>query len=204
MPPLKDLTGQRFGRLVVLYRGENSGKHPYWVCRCDCGNEKSVASTKLVSGNTKSCGCYAVDRAKTLNKTHGMTHTRLFRIWLGMKERCYRTTAINFPNYGGRGITICDDWLHDFQVFHDWAMANGYTDDCSIDRIDGAGNYEPANCRWATRKEQNRNRRNSAYLTYGGETHTITEWAEITGIKYNTILHRIKSGWTTEQILKTR
>lgn len=162
-----DLTGQRFGRLTAIERCgmDSSGKNSVWLCLCDCGGTTKATTTHLRNGHTQSCGCLAMERAieggkKTRFQTkHGASHTRAYRIWSGMKSRCYNPNAPKYHLWGGRGVTICDEWLASFQSFHDWAMANGYADNLTIDRIDCDGNYEPNNCRWVTIAEQNRNRR---------------------------------------------
>ena len=156
---LIDLTGQQFGRLVVIQRAKAINKRTKWLCRCECGNEVVVESYNLKTGHTQSCGCLQREATSSANKTHHCTHTRLYRIWNNMKNRCYRKSYHAFHHYGGRGIKVCDEWRDDFQAFYDWAMANGYRDDLSIDRIDSNGNYEPSNCRWATMAEQNKNKR---------------------------------------------
>ena len=159
MPPLRDLQGQRFGRLTVVYRLPTVNKRTMWLCECDCGNEVSVDAQNLHTGHTQRCGCLHREMLSEASTTHGKKDTRLYRIWNHMKTRCYRKSYHAFRHYGGRGIRVCDEWLHDFQAFYDWAMSHGYTDDLSIDRIDTNGNYSPDNCRWVTMAEQNKNKR---------------------------------------------
>lgn len=159
-----DLTGQRFGRLVVLEHIKRNDEYPNggWLCRCDCGTQKVIPSNPLTSGRVKSCGCYNKTRlvGSHVNQTHGMSRTRLYTTWRNMRVRCYDPKDKRYPLYGGRGIVVCDEWRSSFIAFHDWAMANGYREDLTIDRIDTDGNYEPNNCRFITRAENNKNRRN--------------------------------------------
>lgn len=163
MSALKDLTGQRFGRLVVLERAENSKRgNARWKCLCDCGNETIAWAESLICGNTKSCSCYKNEIAKKRRTVHGKSGCRLFGVWRGMKDRCLNPKHNRYYRYGGRGITICDEWLHDFQAFYNWAMANGYNENaprgqCTIDRIDNDKGYSPDNCRWADAKTQRQN-----------------------------------------------
>lgn len=176
-----DLTGQRFGQLTVIEKVKGG-----WRCRCDCGNQKVIPGCHITNGRVKSCGC--------LRMKHGMSENRLYQIWHGMKDRCLRKDGEHYPKYGGRGIYVCDEWLNSFENFRDWSFANGYQDNLSIDRKDNDGPYSPENCRWATKKEQQRNRSTTIFVTYNGETRTLTDWAEITGIKYSTLKHRMSRG----------
>lgn len=180
-----DLTGRKFGRLTVReYYGKDKYSHNLWLCYCECGKASIVESAALTSGKSRSCGCWQIESTIKRSSTHGKTHNRIYRIYAHMKSRCYVPTNKNYVDYGGRGISVCDEWLNDFQKFYDWAIANGYKDNLTIDRIDVNRNYEPDNCRWATYKEQSNNRRVTLKHTYKDVTHTLPEWVEITGVNY--------------------
>lgn len=159
-----ELTGMKFGRWTVIGRAENNKKgNTMWHCRCECGKQAIIVGYSLTRGRSKSCGCYHSERVSQANKdlktTHGEKKTRLYRIWKGMKQRCFNPNDKDYEKYGGRGITICDEWKEDFCKFKSWALASGYAQELSIDRIENNGNYEPSNCRWATQSQQNSNRR---------------------------------------------
>lgn len=191
-----DLTGDKFGILTVVeICGKNRHNQYYWKCKCDCGNDVVVLGHNLRNGTTKSCGCVM----KSKHRTFGRSRTMLYRCWNSMRQRCFCEKTNGYLRYGGRGITVCDEWKNDFQAFYDWAIANGYKDGLSIDRIDVNGNYEPSNCRWITFAEQSNNRRTNHYITYNGETKTISEWAQILGMNYNTLRARIRCGWDIER-----
>lgn len=202
MSALKDLTGKKIGRLTVIKKVGKRGKHVLWLCRCDCGNETVVYSTNLLREHTISCGCFQRERVAAVNsirmRTHGMSKTRLHKIWSGMIERCYLKSTGSYLNYGGRGITVCKEW-GEFLPFYVWSMANGYSDNLTLDRIDVNGNYEPDNCRWATSKQQGNNRRNNIRITCDGITHTESEWCEVIGTKHSGVVkRRIDSGWSVK------
>lgn len=202
MSGLKELTGQRFGRLVVVARAENDKYgEARWLCRCDCGRKVIVRGASLRCGDTKSCGCLKREKAKLSATTHGKFQTRLYKTWKNMKSRCYNPNTIRFSDYGCRGITVCEEWRHDFQAFYDWAMSHGYRNDLSIDRIDNDGPYSPENCRWTDNETQCNNRRSNHSVTFQGETHTIREWEKMLGFKCGTIWTRIKAGWPVELAL---
>lgn len=207
-PNYVDLTGKRFGRLVVLERSVINGNRKIcksgamWRCLCDCGNIKDIPSGELTSGRTKSCGCLKHD----MMSTHEKSNTKIYKIYKGIISRCYCKTATGYKNYGGRGITVCDEWLgeHGFENFYEWSMNNGYYDGLSIDRINVNGNYEPSNCRWITMKQQLRNTRRCIQITYNGETHNLSEWAEILNMDYSLLNSRIsKQKWSVEKAFTT-
>lgn len=191
-----DLTGIRFGKLVAISpNGQNKAKQYLWNCLCDCGNTSVVVGSNLIRGNTKACGCVRLTEIGDRTRKHGMGKSRIFKIWAGMRKRCLNPQCLSYKLYGGRGIKICQRW-NSFDLFYK-DMYIGYSDNLSLDRIDPNGDYEPNNCRWATTKEQNNNRRNNRVIEYNGEVKTLSQWSELSGVKQNTISNRIKSGWDT-------
>ena len=195
--------GRKYNLLTpIKFFGTDERNNKLYWCKCDCGNEKIVKTTDLVRGVVKSCGCLAKQALIERCVTHGKTKHPLYSKWHTMKSRCNNSNNASYERYGGRGIKVCDEWENSFQAFYEWSMANGYKKGLSIDRIDNDGNYEPANCRWVTQEEQCNNRRTSHKLTYEGETHTITEWSKITGIKRKIISQRVNNlGWSIERAL---
>lgn len=200
-----DLTGKTFGYLTVLNRAENNSRgDSRWLCRCKCGNEKIILGKSLRSGATVSCGCYHKEVVAKQMTTHGESKTRLFTIWQNMKRRCYNPNNKFYAYYGGRGISVCDEWLNDFVSFRDWAVSTGYDETLTIDRIDSDGNYEPSNCRWISRKAQVNNRRSNRFYEINGKRKTIAEWCEIYNVPHERTRRRVvNDGWDILDALTT-
>lgn len=179
-----------------------SGKSVRMVlCRCVCDKTVSVQAQHLRTGNTTSCGCKTSELRKNQKTKHGLSDSRLFNIWVGMKQRCYNEKSANYKNYGGRGIKVCNDWFNNFESFYDWSMANGYADDLTIDRIDVNGNYEPSNCRWADKETQENNKTSNVIIAYNGQTMNISQWAKKLNIPVGVLLNRRHLGWDDERIV---
>lgn len=176
-----DLTGKKFGYLTALrVVGETKWRNKIWECRCECGKLKNIPSSKLIQGRATNCGCKTTEIKRKTASKHGITANgkpRTFTIWEGMKARCLNPKDINYHNYGARGISICNEWLT-YENFHKWAIANGYKENLQIDRIDNDGDYEPSNCRWVTRQQNARNKRNSRNITVIGITLPISVWCK--------------------------
>lgn len=172
-----DLTGQRYNRLLVIERAANyvspTGKQQgRWCCLCDCGRTVFCTTGNLRKGDCQSCGCLGKEHRTSSITTHGQKHSRLYGVWCNMKNRCYNPKVRSYKDYGGRGITVCSGWQHDFKAFYDWAMQAGYDPDaaygaCTLDRINVNGNYEPQNCRWVDMKTQANNKRKMKGESYG-------------------------------------
>lgn len=207
-----DLTGQRFGKLLVISEAnirvrQNGAKETTWLCKCDCGNETIVRASALNTGNTKSCGCLQKEKAAehimAINKKHGECYTRLYNIWTQMRGRCFSPTSTEYKQYGGRGISVCVEWKS-YENFKNWAYANGYSPELTIDRIDVNGNYCPENCRWATCLMQQNNRTNNHYLkTPDGELLSMAECSRKYNIPYYALRSRIHRGWSDTKALTT-
>ena len=190
-----DLTGRRFGRLSVIGVDDRGTRKTYFWCKCDCGTVKSIRGDGLLSGSIVSCGCKKREQDRInleANHKHKMSHTRPYEIWQGIKGRCYNKNDVRYSRYGGRGITVCEEWREDFSSFYKWALANGYRDDLTIDRIDNDKGYSPDNCRWADQETQSRNRASNVFIRIGNATKTLTEWCEIFELEYKTVYARYR------------
>lgn len=202
---IRDITGERYGKLtVVRYEGRAKNGHSLWLCKCDCGRETIVSRSNLQGGHQVSCGCKRRKQASEMNLTHGSSHTRLYSIWSNMITRATNPKGTAYHRYGGRGVIMCPEWRNSFQAFKDWALANGYADGLTIDRIDNDGIYEPSNCRWVTWSEQFNHRSNSRLVTYQGETLTIAQWAEKLNLSKTMLYQRFEAGWPSERALTER
>lgn len=203
---LDDLTGRRFGRLVVIDRAENDSRgRTRWNCVCDCGKITTPMAAHLKRGTTQSCGCLAREKSIKRNTTHGKTHSCLYSVWANMKDRCNNENNHAYKDYGGRGIKVCAEW-QDFQKFLEWSLASGYEEEaargkCTIERIENDRGYEPSNCRWATMAEQGNNKRSNRKLTYNGETKTLSQWAKDLNINSSTLCNRLARGWELRDAL---
>lgn len=185
-----DFIGQRFERLTVIERDySKKSKNSYYICKCDCGNITSASRSNLRNGSVKSCGCYNKDRTTK----YGWSKTRIGGIYRCMVRRCENPNDASYPDYGGRGIKVCKEWLEDPNSFRNWALENGYADNLTIDRIDVNGNYEPNNCRWADRITQSNNTRYNNHVIYEGVLYTVSELARVLGVSRNTIYRYFKT-----------
>lgn len=184
----------QFDYWTVLKRDEphKGARNSYWICKCKCGTIKSLTRTSLLRGESKSCGCRHSDKLKGINKTHGMSNTRLYHEWLSMRYRCNRKTGKDSKTYYNNGISVCDEWASDFTNFMEWALSNGYNDSLTIDRIDNSKGYSPQNCRWVTNDEQQQNKTNTIYVDYNGEKRCLRTLCTEIGFSYKTAYQRYR------------
>ena len=178
----EDLTGQRFGRLTVIERAP-SKNITRWKCHCDCGNDIVTTANNLKRGHTTSCGCFREENRPNLKYKHGLKKSRIYEVWSKIKDRCCNEKNKSYPRYGGRGITMCDEWKNDPEAFAKWAYENGYRDDaeygeCTVDRIDNNKGYSPENCRIVDLKVQSNNRRSNLWIEHNGERKTLAQWRD--------------------------
>jgi hypothetical protein len=204
---LKDISGQRFGKLAVIGREYRPGeRQAHWRVRCDCGGEAVVRGGRLRNGRQRSCGCDGRERVSAASRTHGRTSDSIFTIWSGMRQRTRNPNSGGYENYGGRGVTMCDRWFDSFEAFLS-DMGERPSELHSIERIKNDRGYAPGNCRWATGKEQCRNRRNNHIVIYRGKSMTLMDACEKggAGISWHTARNRIeRQGWSVEQAVESR
>lgn len=194
-----DLKGLTFGRLTVIERAANSKQSKArWMCLCECGKMKVVDSYYLMTGHTRSCGCLRND---TKNIKHGKSSESIYHVWQTMKRRCFCPTNKKYKNYGARGIGMCDEWRKSFETFYEWAQNNGYEAGLTIERVDVNEGYFPGNCTWIRLEAQATNKTNNKMITYNGVTLCLQQWQRKTGIRRETISHRLKMGWSVERAL---
>jgi hypothetical protein len=199
----KNEVGNVYGRLTVIKEIGRRRGAVLFICHCECGNDCEVTGCDLRSGRVHSCGCYKSEFVTEGNITHGLRDHRLYSIYHNMITRCYNPNATHYKDYGGRGIKICNEWLNDFMKFYNWSINNGYSDELTIDRINVNGDYYPNNCRWATVKEQNVNKRNNKYININGEIKLIKDWCDIFYINIETVRNRVKRGWDVINAITT-
>ena len=205
MGAFTNLTGRRFGRLVVTAtfekRKPRNQSKVFWLCNCECGKEAWVFSHQLTAGITKSCGCFRRESATKRGTRHGRHGTPEYRAWMNMNRRCNNRNTSDYKNYGGRGIAVCARWQSFERFLKDMGTmpGKGYT----VDRRDNDGNYEPGNCQWATKKEQNRNSRHNHLVTHGGKTLPVSVWAELMGMPRKTLSARLHRGWSVAEAIDT-
>lgn len=204
----KNMVGLVFGRLTVVEEaGISKGRKTIWACRCECGEVTRVVGDSLRGGKTRSCGCLQSERSSASNSKHGMSESSEYAIWKGIIQRCTNPSTKAYPNYGGRGITICDRWLYgeaNLSAFECFLSDIGRrpSEKHSVDRINNDGNYDPGNCRWASRKSQARNQRTNRIVEFNGHQVSLAEACERAGVPYKTVWHRLKSGWAIEAALE--
>lgn len=196
---MRDLSGQKFGRLTVIELAvKAANKRPHWKCLCECGNETVASSNNIVRGVTRSCGCFKIERQREGNIKHGQYGTGAHTSWMSMRQRCLNPNNPAFKSYGGRGISICERW----ELFENFYSDMGQRPPgLEIDRIEVNGNYEPGNCRWATVLEQGRNQRKTRFVTINGVTKCMSEWISEFGINRTTLESRLRLGWPVEKAL---
>lgn len=197
-----DLTGQKYGKLTVIELAiDEAGKKKKWLCRCECGNEAIVSSSNLRSGHTKSCIQCGYKTMRIQQVKHGCSNKPIYYVWNTMLSRCERPNAKSFPDYGGRGIKVCDEW-HDAATFISWALKNGYAPGMEIDRIDVDGDYCPKNCRFIPRLENANNKTNNTLIEYSGEKKTLAEWSRYFDVNYKNLSRNLKKGYSLEEAVK--
>ena len=195
-----EMQNSEFGRWTAIKRDETR-KTAHWICQCKCGTIRSVEQAALKHGRSKSCGCLQKEDLASRRTTHKRKPKRLYKTWSDMIQRTTNPNNSSYSRYGGREISVCEEWRQSFESFRDWALSSGYSDELTIDRIDNNKSYTPDNCRWTTRLRQSINRRNTIFVTLNGETYHLQEWSRRTGIPPETLRRRYLRGISAEKIL---
>lgn len=194
--------GEKFGRLTITgVAGRDKHQHRVYECLCDCGNTHHVTCSDLRK-RTQSCGCLKSEKNRELKTVHGGSGSRLYQAWCNMKSRCTNPHTDSYIHYGLRGITVCQEWVYDFEAFRDWALSHGYDASLTLERIDVDSGYEPTNCTWIPSSEQPRNRTNTIYITMGRQVMPLSKLAEDHGIPYTTVYYRFKHSWPAAEIIR--
>lgn len=202
MPKMIDLTGQRYGNLIVIRISENEPcKKKKWLCKCDCGANVIVSGSNLRSGHTKHCKKCGNEVARSKKIKHGMTGTKLYYVWEAMINRCGNPNSKSYVDYGAKGISVCDDW-HDASVFIKWALENGYKEGLEIDRIDTFKGYSPDNCRWVTKQINANNKTINKYIEHNGKTRTLADWARYYEVNYKNLSRNMNKGYSLQEAIK--
>ena len=201
MRPRKNLTNQVFGKLTVVEYAHSKNGTTYWECACECGKNVVVCVGSLTGGRTKSCGCLQKQKVREINTIHGDNYrTKEYRAWKNMRERCRNPKNRMYPHYGERGISVCNEWENYKTFLSD--MGRAPSPQHSLDRIDNNGNYEPTNCRWATRQEQAQNKQNNHNVWYKGELLPLTTICDLYGVSYSLVYKRVLLGWDIDTAIK--
>ena len=208
----KERIGKTYNELTIIDYAYTKDDGTYWKCRCSCGKEIITQYSRLPSGQIKSCGCSSYkERSQKIrngeikppNLKHGDSNSRLYRIYQGMKERCYNKNVKDYKHYGARGIKICEEWLDSYASFKEWSLSNGYQDNLTIDRADVNADYCPENCRWANIIQQNNNKRTNVFVEYEGQKLSLKQLSRLVGVNYRTLYDRYKKGWPLERMIQS-
>lgn len=197
-----DITGQKFGRLTVLsvHQSSHPGSRTKWLCQCECGNTTIVTISRLRNGKTKSCGCLRKETCRKNFTIHGSYKLPLHAVWNTMLSRCNNKNSSSYLDYGGRGISVCEEW-HKYELFEAWAFSHGYISGLTIERVNNEKGYNPENCIWISKRQQARNKRNTRYLSFNGVSKSVLDWSDEVGISTSTIYARIRMGWSIKDAL---
>ena len=194
--------GDVFSRVTIIKEVAQRRGVRRFLCKCKCGKQWEVSLVNLVEGHTKSCGCLKKERTVERLYIHGKSGEKIYVAWMAMKMRCFNKNNPRYSSYGGRGITVCEEWLN-FQNFYDWAIKNGYKPGLSIERVDNDGSYDSANCTWIPRENQTKNTRKTRLIEYNGAKRTLKEWGTLLGVSHKTLSGRLYRGWSDESIIST-